>query len=125
VPYKNPIVRREKDRFYKVRRRTEKPELYRSLDKKYRANNLEKVIMKERRYQMKQYGITVDDYNQMFTLQNGRCAICGVNQEGNLDVDHCHQTKKVRGLLCRKCNLAIGYFQDDPLLCKRASDYLL
>ena len=81
--------------------------------------------MKERKYQMAQYGITVTEYRRLFALQNGRCAICNVNQESNLDVDHCHKTNKVRGLLCRKCNNAIGLLQDDAALCKKAADYLL
>jgi hypothetical protein len=124
VPYKNPIIRREKDRFYKIRRRIEKPTLYRALDKKYRLNNLDKVIMKERKYQMAQYGITLEDYNSMFIKQGGKCAICFEMQEGSLDVDHCHTTGKVRGLLCRKCNLAIGFIKDRKDLAIRISEYL-
>ena len=50
-------------------------------------------------------------YNQLFNKQSGRCAICGIHQNDinkKLAVDHNHLTGKVRGLLCSKCNMAIG-----------------
>jgi hypothetical protein len=61
------------------------------------------------------YGITLEDYNQMFADQNGCCAICGVHQvevKTRLAVDHCHETGVVRGLLCKRCNMGLGYFDD-------------
>ena len=78
------------------------------------------------------YGITREDYDDMFKNQNGVCAIClkpEKAQQGNksvweLAVDHCHKTGKVRGLLCNKCNRAIGYLDDNPLLTDRATKYL-
>jgi len=56
------------------------------------------------------YGITVDDYEKMFTEQNGVCKICQeICKSGkSLAVDHCHETGKVRGLLCAKCNTNLG-----------------
>ena len=62
------------------------------------------------------YDITLDDYNEMFTKQEGKCAICGNHQseiKTVLAVDHCHSTGKVRGLLCGNCNRAIGLLKDD------------
>jgi len=63
----------------------------------------------------RRYGITVDDYDHMLRQQNGLCAICGQppNESGKraatrLSVDHDHETKRVRGLLCRPCNMTIG-----------------
>lgn len=56
------------------------------------------------------YGVTEDDYNAMLERQDGKCAICG--KDTDLCVDHCHKTKKVRGLLCRNCNLGIGLLED-------------
>jgi hypothetical protein len=60
------------------------------------------------------YGITQDEYLRMEASQGGRCAICGTEDKGKwqyLHVDHCHATGKVRGLLCVKCNTALGWFE--------------
>src|SRR5712675_1977499 len=57
------------------------------------------------------YNITLDQYNQMFIEQNGNCAICNRNQSEflkDLSIDHCHETGKIKGLLCINCNTAIG-----------------
>lgn len=55
-------------------------------------------------------------YNELFEKQKGCCAICGKHQselEKTLHVDHDHKTGKVRGLLCQRCNQALGYFYVD------------
>lgn len=73
------------------------------------------------------YNITLDDYNKMFEDQNGCCKICEKHQsELNkpLFVDHCHTTGKVRGLLCSKCNLGIGYADDSVNILKNMIKYL-
>ena len=60
------------------------------------------------------YGITLDDYNQMFLLQKGKCLICGKHQSETkftFPVDHDHITGKVRGLVCRGCNVKIGWYE--------------
>lgn len=58
------------------------------------------------------FGITTADYKRMMAEQNGRCLICGIPSE-SLCVDHDHETKKVRGLLCRNCNLAVGNLREN------------
>lgn len=73
------------------------------------------------------YGITVADYDKMFELQKGNCAICGEHQskfERRFDIDHCHETGKIRGLCCIRCNRGLGLFKDKPLLLKNAIAYL-
>lgn len=73
------------------------------------------------------YGITIDDYNNMLKSQKECCAICGTHKDDLktiLGVDHNHQTNKVRGLLCSKCNIALGGFHDDPILLMKAIKYL-
>ena len=73
------------------------------------------------------YGITAEDYNGMFIEQAGRCAVCGTHQNETsrrLLVDHYHDTKIVRGLLCYKCNTGIGMFDDNLHLVKNAVKYL-
>ena len=72
------------------------------------------------------YGITLEDYALMLAEQGGVCAICGTppSEARVLDVDHCHESGTVRGLLCRSCNLCLGRMSDDPDLLRRAADYL-
>lgn len=73
------------------------------------------------------YGISLDDYNNMFTEQNGCCLICLKHQSvlnKALVVDHCHSTGKVRGLLCSTCNFALGFLEDDIPSINRALVYL-
>lgn len=69
--------------------------------------------------------MTIEDYTAILHGQNDGCAICMTGPKHRaLDVDHDHQTGKVRGLLCNVCNLAVGYFKDSPALLFRAIDYL-
>jgi hypothetical protein len=64
------------------------------------------------------YGMTLDDYNDMFKEQKGSCAICKTHQvdlKGKLCVDHCHKSGKVRALLCYKCNNQVGVFEHSDI----------
>lgn len=77
------------------------------------------------------YGMSPGDYDALFDIQDGVCAICQqpetAQQKGRLRelcVDHNHKTGQVRGLLCHKCNLAIGHFKDDAALVAKALQYL-
>ena len=75
----------------------------------------------------REYGIDIEQYNQMMSDQEGCCAICEKHQtefEKRLSVDHCHETGEVRGLLCDSCNIALGHFNDNPDLFRAAIDYL-
>lgn len=76
---------------------------------------------------MREYGISLDDYNKLLVIQQDKCAICGTHKslhDKGLCVDHCHVTGKVRGLLCLKCNRGIGFLKDDSELCLKAHHYL-
>lgn len=74
------------------------------------------------------YGLDEADYQQLLAQQSGVCAICKADKPGgryrHFHVDHCHTTKRVRGLLCTNCNRAIGYMGDDPDRMKKAAQYL-
>ena len=72
------------------------------------------------------YGITADDFKQMFETQQGKCAICNEEPKTKrgLHVDHDHETGKVRGLLCHGCNVALGSFKEDVTLLNKAIEYL-
>lgn len=69
------------------------------------------------------YGITIKQHRQMIIDQNGCCAICR-RSTNRLIIDHCHETGKVRGLLCYACNSAIGLLQEDPRTFFSAMEYL-
>lgn len=70
------------------------------------------------------YGITESDYETILSKQGGVCAICGGTQTKRFNVDHCHDSGKVRGLLCWNCNIAIGYMKDDSTRLINAANYL-
>jgi len=70
------------------------------------------------------YKIAYEEYLVMVQAQAGRCLICQTEPPKPLRVDHCHETGIVRGLLCDRCNFALGWLNDDPNLCVRAAKYL-
>ena len=93
--------------------------------KKWREENLEKVKEYDRSRTIQQYGISLDTYNKILEHQGGGCAICGTPPNGrSLAVDHCHETSKVRGLLCSDCNTSIGKLGDTAENVQRAVRYL-
>jgi hypothetical protein len=91
--------RQEKDRARYQRRK----------DKILAKNKLPENRLKRR---LSRYGLTVNQYEELLTRSRGLCETgCG---KIATDIDHCHQTKVVRGLLCNPCNQALGYLQDSP-----------
>lgn len=83
---------------------------------------------KRRRHLKRRFGISLEQYEDMFEKQRGRYFLCGKppgpNDFGILDLDHCHKTKKIRKLLCRGCNLGLGGFRDNPTVLRRAAKYV-
>lgn len=75
-------------------------------------------------YRRRTYGLTQGGYAELQAIHGGRCAICGDPAKDALNVDHCHDTGTVRGLLCEKCNLGLGLFADDPERLRAAAEYL-
>jgi hypothetical protein len=99
--------------------------------KKWREKNPEADVRKHLR---RKYGMTLEQYNMLFEKQKGLCALCSkpetvrrnsksVGPE-RLAVDHCHDTGRIRGLLCFKCNTAVGSIGDDESSAKRVVEYL-
>ena|SRR3990167_6756640 len=72
----------------------------------------------------REYGLSEEDYERMYVEQGGKCVICS-GWQNRLCVDHDHQTGRVRQLLCRRCNAAIGSFEEDIRLLAQAIDYLV
>lgn len=83
------------------------------------------ALTRRDQYLRTRFGITLEIYERLLALQDGGCGICGEPPTRRfLDVDHKHGTELIRGLLCSRCNMAIGLFGDDPLVCRRLVIYL-
>lgn len=95
--------------------------------RRYRKRHPQRVAESNRQTKLRQrYGIDLDEYRSMLDAQDNACAICAIEHrpDNRLHVDHCHDTMRVRGLLCQQCNVALGRFEDDRELLERAIDYL-
>lgn len=96
--------------------------------KKSRKENPERHHINDRKLAlMKNYGVTVGQYDSMFASQGGLCAICSKPEKakrGYLCVDHDHSTGMVRGLLCYRCNAALGQVGDSVDVLTKMIEYL-
>ncbi len=75
----------------------------------------------------RKFGIGLLEYEAMSKAQDGKCKLCGREErtkQRRLAIDHCHETLKVRGLLCHHCNTGLGNFKDDIELLRNAIAYL-
>lgn len=80
-----------------------------------------------RKHLKNSYGLTIEDYDNMYNEQQGCCLICKIHQSEinkKFHVDHCHSTDKIRGLLCPDCNHLLGFAKDNTEILKNAIDYL-
>lgn len=78
---------------------------------------------------MRQYGLSLDQYVHMFNFQNGRCGNTGCDKDLDLKsrdtcVDHCHETGKVRSLLCAGCNTALGMIKENAKRAEGLAGYI-
>ena len=105
-----------------VRWRQENPNYSKGYYSRYVAQNPNYYKMRN----LKKYGLTLQDYNDLLWKQNYKCALCKTdNHNGNgWHIDHCHNSNKVRGILCNNCNVGLGHFKDDVKLLKVAIEYL-
>ncbi len=94
----------------------------------FRKENLEFCLKRERRKNIKlRYGLTIEQWEEMFKQQQGCCAICGEHQselKKTLVVDHRHSNGKIRELLCGNCNRMLGCVKENIGTLKKAMDYL-
>lgn len=99
----------------------------------YVANKEHCAETRRRRLMLRKYGLTIADYDQMWAAQGGVCKICRkpetrvspkTGRVYLLAVDHDKTTKKVGGLLCAKCNKAIGVFDHNPEWLDTAASYI-
>lgn len=106
-----------------------KTDKYKAWKKKYDLEYSSRPETKEKikaQHLKRKFGITLEDYQQMFDKQSGLCAICGRPNSINklLAVDHNHKTGKIRALLCHGCNLAIGHAREDEGILIKMIEYL-
>ena len=106
------------------RARDADPERYRAMNAAWRAANGSRIRAYQRRYR---YGIKAEEYDALWAAQKGRCALCDIPAadapKGALHVDHDHQTGRVRGLLCLRCNSTLERVELSGWL-QSAVDYL-
>ena len=114
----------DKAKDYYNKYKTEHPEKIKERNANRSPANIETI--RRQKWLMK-YGITPEEYNELFEKQDGRCAICNTHQselKRTLAVDHDHITDKVRGLLCDRCNVMLGMAGDDIRRLLDAVEYL-
>lgn len=100
----------------------------------YHKKHYEVVRVNLRNAQRKhKYGLGQESFKLLYEQQSGLCAICSTelsdkfsrhHEPNKLVIDHCHQSGKVRGLLCTMCNKALGLFKDNPINLENAIKYL-
>jgi len=102
--------------------------------KEWRKNNPEVWNKQNSRHSLKRrYNLSENDFIKLKIKQNNKCGICQNEETAfdprwkktrNLSVDHDHKTGKVRGLLCTRCNTAIGLLKEDVNLFQQSINYL-
>ena len=93
----------------------------------WRRRNPEQYKARYTKRNIEKYGITVEQYHEMLKDQNSQCAICqkhSLDLNQRLCIDHDHRTGRIRGLLCRQCNLVIGNASEKIETLLQAIDYL-
>lgn len=91
-------------------------------------NNPEKIQLQRKRRLVRQYGLTLEQYQAVLEFQNERCAICGrarAEFDRQLAIDHDSVTGEIRGALCTACNLGLGTLGDSSECIQRALSYLI
>lgn len=99
-------------------------EYQRNYRKEWTKKYPERRAAQKRRNIIRSYGLTPERHAEMLSEQGNACAICRTTPDRDLDIDHCHATGKVRGLLCSRCNMLLGMADDDAEILSRAVQYL-
>jgi hypothetical protein len=139
---RNKVVIREKARQYNKRYGTLNRESLNESARQYRNDNKSEIAKRReqwmmdnpgrynatlRKHQLKKiYHLTIEEWNLLLQSQGGKCPICGTDNPGgrNWHTDHDHETGKVRGILCARCNLMLGHARDKREVLANAIKYL-
>lgn len=109
------------------------PEKLREAARRHRKKYPERVVRQNQRrspykrdwIRLRRYGMTRGEFERMLGRQGNRCAGCGTKVEiGTAHVDHCHASGRVRGLLCGRCNSALGFAKESPAVLYQLAAYL-
>lgn len=121
MPYKNKNNQKAwRQRYYHKNKKRIKIN-----NRKWGLLNQNKVKKYRRKYHLKhKFGITQEQYIQLLNSQNCKCFICGRLQVKIMHIDHNHKTGEIRGLLCFKCNTALGCVDDKISILKQMINYL-
>ena len=114
---------REKQALYREKNRDRRLAYMREY---YRKNPHKHYAGRMKAHLKKKYNLTEAEFDQMLSVQNRRCAICGRSKPEvkRMVVDHCHATGVVRKILCDACNRGLGFFGDNPVRIEAAISYL-
>jgi Recombination endonuclease VII len=144
---KRAYLERNRDEINRTVRERRDPVKEKARYARYYALNKERILARNREYGRanaqrardnklrRDFGITLEQLNQMVADQNGCCKICGTQMHPGGDrengvyrtgvcVDHDHETGGVRGVICSPCNTGLGMFKDDPARMRAAADYI-
>lgn len=139
MPYKDPEKAKQNQRERNKRWRERHPEKVKTANRRtrerldwnqytkdWRQKHPTKVKEIKRRSRLKQYGLTIETFNALLKKQHHQCKIClkPFEKSRDINIDHNHKTGKVRGLLCARCNPAIGSLMEDEFILARAIAYL-
>lgn len=97
------------------------PQAAKDYQREWKRRNPAKVTEYGRRHR---HGVEPEDFERLLAEQEGRCAICGTDDE-MLRIDHCHDRRVIRGLLCDRCNRGVGFFDDNPERLRAAAEYVV
>lgn len=125
MPHKDPEARKAYARAYQKRWREKHPERRKKHErdcyyKRRTPEYLEAAALRARAWRL---GVTPLELREILKRADGRCAACG-EKTSEPHVDHCHATGKIRGVLCRGCNLALGHAKNDPAVLRKLAEYL-
>lgn len=118
---------KEKRRKYQIKWRIKNKERHRTHNKINSKNSAMRHPEYKAGWQLRKfYGITNEQKNLMVLAQQNKCTICENVFKNTLDccIDHNHISKKIRGILCRRCNTGLGFFRDNKLILSNAISYL-
>ena len=115
----------------KIKKNPEKKQKYNNYQKNYANKNKEKIKNYpsrssetwKKRNLARRYNLSLEEYEEIVSLQKQKCLLCEIETE-KLAVDHCHQTGKVRGLLCHNCNTSICLLKEDIKTLFKIIEYL-